>query len=63
MDSREETMRHLGNVLSILAELHPDDSCRALDNAMIYYNKCNPDLQIEPVMGITRLVHEMKGID
>jgi hypothetical protein len=52
-------MEHLGNVLMILAELHPDDRCRALDEAMAFYNGSNPNCQVEPAQGyVSRLVHE-----
>lgn len=53
----ERVRMHLGNVLSILAELHQDDRCRALDEALVYYNASCPDKQIAPVDGyVTRLV-------
>src|SRR5690242_9315440 len=52
-----KTMRHLGNVLQLLAELHPDDRCRALDSALEFFNRENPHAQIEPAEGhVSRLV-------
>src|SRR4051812_29551656 len=52
-----ESLRHLGNVLVILAELHPDDQCRAYTEALAYHNQKCPDAIVEPIMGVTRLVH------
>lgn len=42
----DEAMRHLGDVLSFLSDLHPDCSCEALETALEFYNKHNPDSQI-----------------
>lgn len=59
MDSEmsDEAMVHLRNVLMLLAELHPDDRCKALDKAMAFYNDAHQDGRIEPVEGYeTRLV-------
>lgn len=51
-------MTYLGAVLTILAELHPDDRCRALNDAFEFYNERNPDQKVTPVAGYTtRLVH------
>jgi hypothetical protein len=56
MDMR--AMEHLGNVLTILAELHSDDRCNALEDALAFYNEHNPGAMIEPEDGFeTRLVH------
>lgn len=53
-----DAMAHLGNVLVMLAELHPDDRCKALENAMAFYNEHNPEARVEPIHGCeTRLVH------
>jgi hypothetical protein len=50
-------MRHLGNVLQLLAELHTDDRCKALDSALAFYNAHNPTAIIDPVEGYeSRLV-------
>lgn len=57
-ESYNDALGHLGSVLSILAELHPDDRSRALDNALAYYNARRPGAQVEPVAGVTRLVHQ-----
>jgi hypothetical protein len=58
MDDAQETMRHLGNVLVLLAELVPDERCRALENALAFYNERNPDCQVDGVEGYeTHLVH------
>jgi hypothetical protein len=52
-----KTMRHLGNVLQLLAELHPDDRCRALDSALEFFNRETPNGQIEAAKGyVSRLV-------
>lgn len=60
--SETEAMKHLGNVLMLLAELHPDDRCKALDNAMAFYNQHNPKAQVAPVPGFeTHLVHLIAG--
>ncbi len=49
---------HLANVLVMLAELHPDDRCRALDKAMSFYNERHPEAMVEPVaMYVSHLVH------
>jgi hypothetical protein len=59
MEDCDEAMKHLGNVLVILAELVPDERCRALDNALAFYNERNPDCQVEGVEGYdTYLVHQ-----
>jgi len=52
-----EAMKHLGNVLVLLAELHPDDRTKGLNKAMTFFNEHNPTWQIEPVEGYSsRLV-------
>lgn len=51
-------MTYLGGMLNMLAELHPDDRCRAYDDALEFYNEQNPNDQIMAVPGyVTRLVH------
>jgi len=60
MDERTATaaMAYLGCLPNMLAELHPDDRCRAYDDALEFYNKANPDDQVMAVPGyVTRLVH------
>lgn len=53
-----DAMTHLGRVLTILADLHRDDRCRALDEAMAFYNRNNPHARVEPADGYeTRLVN------
>lgn len=37
---------HLGNVLSMLAELHSDDRCEALESALVFYNQACPNAQV-----------------
>jgi hypothetical protein len=51
-------MDHLGDVLMMLADLSPDDRCRALDEALAFYNAAaRPDAQIAHTPGyVTRLV-------
>jgi len=41
-------MAHLGEVLYLLADLVPEERCRALDNALKFYNDNRPDAAIEP---------------
>jgi hypothetical protein len=56
-NTTETALNHLGFVLKILAELSPNDRCRALDEAQAFYNAARPDAQIEPMQGyVTRLV-------
>jgi hypothetical protein len=51
-------MDHLGNVLSMLADLHPDYQCRAFTEALSFYNAARPDARVEPHEGWeTRLVN------
>lgn len=53
----DAALRHLGFVLTILAELSPNDRCRALDEAQEFFNAACPNAQIEPMEGyVTRLV-------
>ena len=56
-----DALHHLGNVLAILAELHPDDRSNALDGALAFYNARCPNAQVEPVAGVSRLVHQWPG--
>jgi len=52
-------MEHLGNVLLILADLHEDDRCDAYVQALEFYNRENPNAQIQPMPGfVTRLQEE-----
>lgn len=39
---------HLGNVLYILADLHPDDQCKAFVDALEFYNGRHPEAIIAP---------------
>jgi hypothetical protein len=53
----DDAIKHLGNVLYMLAELHEDDQCRAFSEAMSYYNAARPNQQVVPIEGYsTRLV-------
>lgn len=48
--AREQDMNaldHLGNLLVILSDLHPDDRCMALDEAQEFYNALRPNAKIE----------------
>jgi len=54
---------HLGNVLMMLAELHPDDRCQAFDDAMTYYNKQNPGKQVVPVDGYSQRLVRRSPLD
>lgn len=52
-------MEHLGNILYMLGDLHDDDRSDAFDAALEFYNRNNPDAQIQPIEGyVTRIVHE-----
>jgi hypothetical protein len=44
----QQTMNHLRDVLYILADLHPDDSCEAVKKALEFYNRKHPNQHIEP---------------
>jgi hypothetical protein len=49
---------HLGNVLAMLGDLHPDDQCRAFTEALAFYNAARPNARVEPNDGWeTRLVN------
>lgn len=63
MGARDDAMRHLGNVLYMLAELHEDDRCEAFDEAMEFYNKENPDLQVVPLEGFTTRLDQTGPLD
>lgn len=55
----DQALNHLGEVLQLLADLHPDDRCQVLDDALAFYNERHPDARVEPVPGfISRLVIE-----
>ena len=48
---------HLGNVLTLLAELRPEDRCRALDEAVMFYNERRPEAKVTAEPGyVSRLV-------
>lgn len=50
---------HLRNVLYMLADLHPDDNCVALNRARKFYNAAKPEDKIEPSgLGFQRLVRD-----
>lgn len=55
----ENTMKHLGDLLYIFADLDDGDRCEAFDEALEYYNTfCEKDHQIEKLEGFTTyLVH------
>ena len=53
-----DALDHLGNVLSMLADLHPDEQCRAFTKALAFYNSVRPNARVEPHEGWeTRLVN------
>jgi hypothetical protein len=55
----DAAIEHLGNVLYMLADLHPDDRCVALDNALKYYNESAPTKTVAPTGFVyERLVSE-----
>lgn len=43
-----EALEHLGNLLYILSDLHPDDQSKAYCDALEFYNKARPDNRVEP---------------
>jgi hypothetical protein len=55
--STETALDHLGTVLYVLADLCPNDRCKALNDAQDYYNSTRTTQQISPNPGwVTRLV-------
>jgi len=48
-----EAMDHLGEVLSFFANLDEGDRCRAFEKAVVFYNKHNPNSQIQGEPGFT----------
>jgi hypothetical protein len=48
MATKDDALRHLGKVLMILSDLHPDDRCEALDSALAFYNEHCPDWRVTP---------------
>ncbi len=57
-----DALTHLGKVLYILADLYPDDRCRALDDALAFYNSLRPNEKIGPSgLGYQRLVGPRSG--
>lgn len=58
-----EALRHLGNVLCMLAELDAGDRCRAFNEALEYYNNQCPDEKIEPEIGVTFLINVLTDFD
>lgn len=58
MIEQEAAMRHLRNVLYMLANLAPGDRCKAFEAALAFYNEHNPNARVEPEEGFeTRLEH------
>lgn len=54
----EEALNHLGDVLNQLADLHPDYRCRALDEALAFYNDKCPDQRVLPSgLSLQRLIN------
>lgn len=62
-DASSAAMHHLGNVLTILAELHEDDRSRAYDEALAFYNAHNPDAQVAPVEGYSTRLTQIGPLD
>lgn len=44
----ETALDHLGDVLYMLADLHPDDQCRAYIDALNFYNSQRPNKIVAP---------------
>lgn len=58
-EAQDATLDHLGAVLYFLADLHPDDRCAALDNALAAYNAARPNAKVGPSgMDLQRLVSD-----
>lgn len=58
----DTALDHLGDVLYMLADLAPDDQCRAYVNALNFYNSQRPDCRVEPSgVGEVRLVSTLSG--
>ena len=56
----EQALEHLGNVLYYCADIHPDDRCDALDNALKFYNEARPNQRVEPSgTGHFRMLHPL----
>ncbi len=51
LPGKAEALKHLGDVLIMLAELHPGDQCRAYVEAIAYYNAQCPEERIIPTEG------------
>ncbi|QIG71127.1 hypothetical protein EVB94_020 [Rhizobium phage RHph_TM40] len=52
-----KAMEYLGGILHYLQDLHPDDQCKAYDDALFFYNFHNPNSRVEPTgLGYTSLV-------
>lgn len=59
-----DALEHLGDVLYMLSDLHPDDQCQAYIDALTFYNTTAPDKQIEPSgIGHTRLINSLNERD
>lgn len=55
----DDAMHHLGNLLYMLAGLHPDDQTAAYEEALAFYNAACPDKQVHSEDGfVWRLVLE-----
>ena len=58
MNELDQALEHLGHVLYYFADIHPDDRCDALDNALTFYNARRPDKRVEPSgFGYQRIVN------
>lgn len=48
----KDALDHLCNVLVMLSDLTPGDRCRALDDALEFYNAQRPDWRVQPIGGV-----------
>lgn len=58
----DTALDHLGDVLYILVELHPDDQCDAYKTALAFYNDARPEKRVVPTgVAEVRLVVTLSG--
>lgn len=56
----ERALDHLGSVLYYCADIHPDDRCDALDNALAFYKEKRPTKRVVPSgQGYFRMLHPL----
>lgn len=45
---KTKALDHLGQVLYFFSDIHPDDRCQAVENALKFYNENRPNAIVEP---------------